>query len=87
MTVDCLLYRNSTGSLLRQRKVTKLITPGTYMYANDVSSAQTSNYLLCITDGPEETLGLSWIDIAAQDFQVYTLINIIHLNNLVKTIL
>ncbi|RDD39762.1 DNA mismatch repair protein MutS [Trichoplax sp. H2] len=61
--------RSTTSANLRERKVTKIFTPGTYTFAEYNSSIDTSNYLLSIVDGPEETLGLSWIDVAAQDFQ------------------
>ncbi|EDV22327.1 uncharacterized protein TRIADDRAFT_58819 [Trichoplax adhaerens] len=62
--------RSTTSANLRERKVTKIFTPGTYTFAEYNSSIDTSNYLLSIVDGPEETLGLSWIDVAAQDFQI-----------------
>lgn len=52
--------------MLLGRDVVKLITPGTLIEPLD----NEANYLLCISTGPGNTVGLAWIDISTGEFQV-----------------
>ena len=57
--------RVKNGTIL-DREIVQLITPGTLLDPEGAAA----NHLLSIVPGPEENLGLAWLELSTSNFQV-----------------